>query len=97
MYYICPIILFILIIIIRNWLIYGYIINIYYLNYSLLILIIILTIIGYIFIILYEGKEDLFSLEIYIYIYNSLHYCRIIYGKNDFVEIFKNLTRDRSK
>jgi len=35
--------------IVRNWLVYGYITNIYYLNYSLLILIIILTIMDYIF------------------------------------------------
>lgn len=47
-YYICPIILFIIIII--NWVIYGYITNIYYLNYSLLFIIIILTLMGYIFI-----------------------------------------------
>lgn len=59
-YYICPIILFILIM--RNWLIYSYITNIYYLNYSLLILIIILTIIGYIFIFIGWFSNSRYSL-----------------------------------
>ena len=59
-YYVCPIILFILII--RNWIVYRFVTNIYYLNYSLLILIIILTIIGYIFIFIGWFSNSIYSL-----------------------------------
>lgn len=50
-FYICPIIL--IFFILRNWLLIPVITNIYYLNYSLLIIIIIITLIGY--IILFIG------------------------------------------
>ena len=42
-------------------LVYGYITNIYYLNYSLLILIIILTIMGYIFIFIGWFSNSIYS------------------------------------
>ena len=60
MYYICPIILFILII--GNWIMYRFITRIYYLNYSLLILIVILTIMGYIFIFIGWFSNSVYSL-----------------------------------
>jgi len=59
-YYICPIILFILMI--GNWIIYGFVTNIYYLNYSLLILIIILTIMGYMFMFIGWFSNSIYSL-----------------------------------
>lgn len=59
-YYICPVVLFILII--RNWMLYGYITNIYCLNYSLLIIIVILTIIGYLFIFIGWFSNSIYSL-----------------------------------
>ena len=59
-YYICPVVLFILII--RNWMLYRYITNIYCLNYSLLIIIVILTIIGYLFIFIGWFSNSIYSL-----------------------------------
>jgi len=47
---------------IGSWLVYGFITNIYYLNYSLLILIIILTIIGYIFMFMGWFSNSMYSL-----------------------------------
>nr|ATJ03022.1 NADH dehydrogenase subunit 1 [Atta texana] len=60
MYYICPIILFMLMM--STWLIYGFITNIYYLNYSSLILIIILTIMGYMFMFMGWFSNSVYSL-----------------------------------
>nr|ASY95856.1 NADH dehydrogenase subunit 1 [Atta colombica] len=60
MYYICPIILFMLMM--SNWLIYSFETNIYYLNYSLLILIIILTIMGYMFMFMGWFSNSSYSL-----------------------------------
>lgn len=59
-YYICPILLFIIILI--NWLIVPYFTNIYYLNYSLLIIVIILRIISYIFILIGWSSNSIYSM-----------------------------------
>jgi len=47
---------------IGNWVIYGFVTNIYYLNYSLLILIIILTIMGYMFMFIGWFFNSIYSL-----------------------------------
>lgn len=59
-FYICPIILMFLMI--RNWLLIPVITNIYYLNYSLLIIIIIITLIGYIILLIGWRSNSLYSL-----------------------------------
>lgn len=60
LYYICPVILFFLILI--NWLIVRYITNLYFINYSLLIIIIILTVIRYLFLLIGWSSNSLYSL-----------------------------------
>ena len=77
-YYIYPIILFILMI--GNWIIYGFVTNIYYLNYSLLILIIILTIIGYIFMFIGWFSNSIYSLIYSLIIFRVGIIGRIIIG-----------------
>lgn len=60
LFYMCPIILFF--IIIRNWLFMPVITNIYFMNYSLLIIIILLTVIGYIFIMIGWSSNSVYSI-----------------------------------
>lgn len=60
LFYICPILLFF--IIICNWLFVPVITNIYFINYSLLLIIIILTIIGYIFILIGWSSNSVYSI-----------------------------------
>lgn len=59
-FYLCPIILFFIIIL--NWLIMPLFTNIYSINYSLLIILIILTIIGYIFMFIGWSSNSLYSI-----------------------------------
>lgn len=58
-YYICPILIFF--IIVRNWLIIPIFTNIYYINYSLLVIILILTIMRYIFILIGWASNSIYS------------------------------------
>lgn len=60
LFYICPILLFF--IIICNWLFVPVITNIYFINYSLLLIIIILTIIGYIFMLIGWSSNSVYSI-----------------------------------
>lgn len=60
LFYFCPIILFFIIII--NWIIIPVFTNIYSINYSLLVIVIILTIIGYIFIFMGWSSNSLYSI-----------------------------------
>lgn len=60
LFYICPILLFFMII--CNWLFIPVITNIYFINYSLLLIIIILTIIGYIFILMGWSSNSVYSI-----------------------------------
>lgn len=60
LFYICPILLFF--IIICNWLLVPVITNIYFINYSLLLIIIILTIIGYIFLLIGWSSNSVYSM-----------------------------------
>nr|ASY95843.1 NADH dehydrogenase subunit 1 [Atta opaciceps] len=60
MYYICPIILFMLMM--GNWMLYSFMTSVYYLNYSLLILIIMLTIMGYMFMFMGWFSNSMYSL-----------------------------------
>lgn len=60
LFYICPILLFFMII--CNWLFVPVITNIYFINYSLLLIIVILTIIGYIFIIIGWSSNSVYSM-----------------------------------
>lgn len=60
LFYICPILLFF--IIICNWLFIPVITNIYFINYSLLLIIIILTIIGYMFILIGWSSNSVYSI-----------------------------------
>lgn len=60
LYYISPIILFFLMLI--NWLIRGFVTNIYFINYSLLIIIIILTIIRYLILLIGWSSNSIYSL-----------------------------------
>lgn len=60
LFYICPVLLFF--IIICNWLFVPVITNIYFINYSLLLIIIILTIIGYIFILIGWSSNSVYSI-----------------------------------
>lgn len=60
LFYVCPILLFF--IIICNWLFVPVITNIYFINYSLLLIIIILTIIGYIFILIGWSSNSVYSI-----------------------------------
>jgi len=59
-FYICPIILFFMIIL--NWIFGCYFTNIYFINYSLLIIIIILTLIGYIFLLIGWSSNSNYSI-----------------------------------
>lgn len=59
-YYICPVLL--IFIILRNWLIIPIFTNIYYINYSLLIVILILTTIRYIFILIGWSSNSIYSI-----------------------------------
>lgn len=60
LFYICPVLLFF--IMICNWLFVPVITNIYFINYSLLLIIIILTIIGYIFILIGWSSNSVYSI-----------------------------------
>lgn len=60
LFYICPILLFFMII--CNWLFVPVITNIYFINYSLLLIIIILTMIGYIFILIGWASNSVYSM-----------------------------------
>lgn len=60
LFYICPILLFF--IMLSNWLFIPVITNIYFINYSLLLVIIILTIIGYIFILIGWSSNSVYSI-----------------------------------
>lgn len=60
LFYFCPIILFFIMII--NWIIIPVFTNIYSINYSLLIIVMILTIIGYIFIFIGWSSNSLYSI-----------------------------------
>lgn len=60
LYYFSPIILFFLMI--MNWLIRGYFTNIYFINYSLLIIIMILTIMRYMFLLMGWSSNSMYSL-----------------------------------
>lgn len=60
LFYICPISLFFMII--CNWLFVPVVTNIYFINYSLLLIIIILTIIGYIFILIGWSSNSVYSM-----------------------------------
>lgn len=60
LFYICPVLLFF--IIICNWLFMPVITNIYFINYSLLLVIIFLTIIGYMFIIIGWSSNSVYSM-----------------------------------
>lgn len=60
LFYICPILLFF--IIISNWLFIPVITNIYFINYSLLLIIIILTIIGYMFMLIGWSSNSVYSI-----------------------------------
>lgn len=59
-FYICPIIRFILIIII--WLVFPFITNIYFLNYSVLLIIIFITISGYVVIFIGWSANSIYSM-----------------------------------
>jgi len=59
-FYICPIILFFLIIL--NWSLRYFITNIYFINYSLLIIVIILTLIGYLFLLIGWSSNSIYSI-----------------------------------
>nr|YP_009945172.1 NADH dehydrogenase subunit 1 [Monomorium pharaonis]QOE17530.1 NADH dehydrogenase subunit 1 [Monomorium pharaonis] len=60
LYYICPMLLFMLML--SNWLVSGFITNIYFMNYSLLIVIIILTMSSYMFLLMGWSSNSLYSL-----------------------------------
>lgn len=60
LFYVCPILLFF--IIICNWLFLPVITNIYFINYSLLLIIIILTIIRYLFILIGWSSNSVYSI-----------------------------------
>lgn len=60
LFYVCPILLFF--IMICNWLFVPVITNIYFINYSLLLIIIILTIMGYIFILIGWSSNSVYSI-----------------------------------
>lgn len=60
LYYISPILLFMIIIII--WILYPYITNIYFINYSLLLLIIFISVIGYIIVCLGWSANSIYSI-----------------------------------
>lgn len=60
LFFICPIILFFFIIV--NWIIYYQYTNLYFLNYSLLLIIVILTFISYLFICMSWSANSMYSL-----------------------------------
>lgn len=60
LFYISPILLFFLILI--NWLLIPIITNIYYINYSVLLIIVILTLIGYIFLFIRWSSNSIYSI-----------------------------------
>nr|YP_004021114.1 NADH dehydrogenase subunit 1 [Solenopsis invicta]ADP01795.1 NADH dehydrogenase subunit 1 [Solenopsis invicta] len=60
LYYFSAVILFFLMLI--NWLMSGYITNIYFLNYSLLVIIMILTIMSYMFLMMGWSSNSMYSL-----------------------------------
>lgn len=60
LFYVCPVLL--IFIILLNWIIMPLITNIYYINYSLLIVIIILTIMGYIVILIGWSSNSMYSI-----------------------------------
>ena len=60
LFFICPIFLFFFIIV--NWIIYSQYTNLYFLNYSLLVIIVILTFISYLFICISWSANSIYSL-----------------------------------
>lgn len=60
LFFICPIILFFFMLV--NWLTYSLFTNLYFLNYSLLVIILILTFIGYLFLCIRWSANSLYSL-----------------------------------
>jgi len=60
LFYICPMILFFIIIL--NWVFGCYFTNIYFINYSLLFIIIILTLIGYLFLLIGWSSNSIYSI-----------------------------------
>lgn len=60
LFYVSPILLFFLMLI--NWLLIPVITNIYYINYSVLLIIIILTLIGYIFLFIRWSSNSIYSI-----------------------------------
>lgn len=60
LYYVTPILIFIIIIII--WILYPYITNIYFINYSLLLIIIFLSVMGYIVVCLGWSANSIYSI-----------------------------------
>lgn len=60
LFYVCPVLL--IFIILLNWIIMPLVTNIYYINYSLLIVVIILTIMGYIVILMGWSSNSMYSI-----------------------------------
>uniref|UniRef100_UPI003001B645 NADH dehydrogenase subunit 1 n=1 Tax=Mycetophylax simplex TaxID=341688 RepID=UPI003001B645 len=60
MYYLCP--LFLLLLMMMNWMLYFFFTNIYYLNFSILLMFIILTIMGYMFMFMGWSSNSIYSL-----------------------------------
>lgn len=59
-FYFCPVLLFFLII--RNWLLIPLIVNTYYINYSILLIIIILTLMGYVFLFIRWSSNSIYAI-----------------------------------
>jgi NADH:ubiquinone oxidoreductase subunit H len=60
LFYLCPLVIFIFMIII--WILFPYITNIYFLNYSVLIIIILMTISGYVVIFIGWSANSVYSI-----------------------------------
>lgn len=60
LYYLCPI--FIIFLILVNWFIIPFFTNIYFINYSLLVIILILTLIGYIILLIGWSSNSMYSI-----------------------------------
>lgn len=60
LFYFCPILLFFIILV--NWLFIPVITNIYFINYSVLLIILLLTIIGYVFILIGWSSNSVYSI-----------------------------------
>nr|YP_010872965.1 NADH dehydrogenase subunit 1 [Pheidole flavigaster]WGV34153.1 NADH dehydrogenase subunit 1 [Pheidole flavigaster] len=60
LFYICPVLLFLMMM--CNWLFIPVITNIYFMNYSLLLIIVILTLMGYVFILMGWSSNSIYSI-----------------------------------